>query len=80
MSERVNVLVDIFCLFQVIVNVVRAFQVPVRMDVDPLLDNGLSLVPVRPFVEVSLQNCKSRTTTAEGANPTWNQDLRIPVK
>lgn len=80
MSERVNVLVDIFCLLQVIVNVVRAFQVPVRMDVDPLLDNGLSLVPVRPFVEVSLQNRKSRTTTAEGANPTWNQDLRIPVK
>lgn len=63
-----------------IVNVVRAFEVPVRVDIDPLLDNDLSLVPVRPFVEVSFQNRKSRTTTAGGANPTWNQDLRIPVK
>lgn len=67
-------------VFQVIVNVVRAFEVPVRMDVDPLLEDGISLVPVRPFVEVSFQGRKSRTTTAEGANPTWNQDLRIPVK
>lgn len=61
-------------------NVVRAFEVPVRVDVDPLLDNDLSLVPVRPFVEVSFQGQKKRTTTAVGANPTWNQDLRIPVK
>ncbi|XP_046670021.1 coiled-coil and C2 domain-containing protein 2A isoform X2 [Homalodisca vitripennis] len=65
---------------EVIVNVVRAFEVPVRIDVDPLLESDLPLVPVRPFVEVSFQNRKCRTTTAEGANPTWNQDLRIPVK
>lgn len=63
-----------------IINVVRAFEVPVRTDIDPLTAGELPLIPVRPFVEVSFQGQRKRTTTAEGANPTWNQDLHIPVK
>ncbi|XP_069688134.1 coiled-coil and C2 domain-containing protein 2A [Periplaneta americana] len=72
---------------KIIVNVVHAFEVPVRKDVDTVTgpsggQQGLrfSTVPVRPFVEVSFQGVSARTTAAEGANPTWNQDLQLPLK
>ncbi|RZF35906.1 hypothetical protein LSTR_LSTR015396 [Laodelphax striatellus] len=74
---------------KIIVNVVRAFEVPVRADLDPGAavgagagagGPGVAMVPVRPFVEISFQGQRCRTTTAEGANPTWNQDLHIPLK
>lgn len=57
----------------------RAFEVPVRKDVDTLTENNISYVPVRPFVEVSFKNQSKRTVTADGANPTWNQDLYFSV-
>lgn len=56
-------------------NVVRAFEVPIRKDVDTLTENNISYVPVRPFVEVSFRGQTKRTVTADGPNPTWNQDL-----
>jgi hypothetical protein len=31
-------------------------------------------------VEVSFQGASMRTTTADGANPTWNQELQLPLK
>ena len=75
---------------KIIVNVIHAFEVPVRKDVDALSSSiggtagqqGLrfSMVPVRPFVEVSFQGISVRTTAAEGANPTWNQELQLPLK
>lgn len=69
---------------KVIVNVIHAFEVPVRKDVDTVGGGQqgpqFSMVPVRPFVEVSFQGVSMRTTTAEGANPTWNQDLQLPLK
>jgi coiled-coil and C2 domain-containing protein 2A len=69
---------------KVIVNVIHAFEVPVRKDVDTAAGGQqgprFSVLPVRPFVEVSFQGVSMRTTTAEGANPTWNQDLQLPLK
>jgi len=74
---------------RLMVNVIRAFEVPVRKTTDSLLGSvsvpsstnlGFATVAVRPFVEVSFQGSSLRTTTAEGANPTWNQDLQIPVR
>lgn len=74
---------------RLMVNVIRAFEVPVRKTTDSLLGSvsvpsptnlGFATVAVRPFVEVSFQGSAHRTTTAEGANPTWNQDLQIPVR
>ena len=62
----------------------RAFEVPVRKDVINKSFNdkdieGFSLVNVRPFVEISFQGSVVRTTAAEGANPTWNQNLQILI-
>nr|CAD7446120.1 unnamed protein product [Timema bartmani] len=37
------------------------------------------VVPVHPFVEVSFQGMTVRTTAAEGSNPTWNQELQMPL-
>lgn len=69
---------------KVIVNVIHAFQVPVRKDTDTIAggqqSSPFSIVPVRPFVEVSFQGVSARTTAAEGANPTWNQNLQLPLK
>jgi coiled-coil and C2 domain-containing protein 2A len=68
---------------KVSVNVVRAFEVPVRKDTEPAPGDGANaptFVPVRPFVEASFQGAVARTTAADGANPTWNQDLQLPLR
>uniref|UniRef100_A0A8C8LP92 C2 domain-containing protein n=1 Tax=Oncorhynchus tshawytscha TaxID=74940 RepID=A0A8C8LP92_ONCTS len=38
----------------------------------------LNQVQVRPFVEVSFQRTVLQTTTADGPNPCWNEDLQLP--
>ncbi|KAM6150477.1 coiled-coil and C2 domain-containing protein 2A isoform 1-T1 [Erethizon dorsatum] len=43
-------------------------------------DNPLGQVLVRPFVEVSFQRTICRTTTAEGPNPSWNEELEFPFR
>ncbi|XP_048455338.1 coiled-coil and C2 domain-containing protein 2A isoform X2 [Rhincodon typus] len=35
---------------------------------------------VRPFVEVSFQRTVRQTSTAEGPNPNWNEELKIPFR
>jgi coiled-coil and C2 domain-containing protein 2A len=35
---------------------------------------------VRPYVTISLKDQSVRTTTAEGTNPCWNEQLRLPLK
>uniref|UniRef100_A0A8C3JMQ5 Coiled-coil and C2 domain containing 2A n=1 Tax=Calidris pygmaea TaxID=425635 RepID=A0A8C3JMQ5_9CHAR len=46
-------------------------------DGDIKLTDSLS---VRPFVEVSFQRTVCRTTTAEGPNPNWNEELELPFR
>ncbi|KAM3836076.1 LOW QUALITY PROTEIN: coiled-coil and C2 domain-containing protein 2A-like, partial [Diretmus argenteus] len=38
----------------------------------------LSQVQVRPFVEVSFQRTVLQTTTADGPNPCWNEEVELP--
>lgn len=57
----------------------RAYEVPVRKNSDIMIGE-IAIVPVQPFIEVSFKNQTSRTTTAEGSNPTWNQDLLLNVR
>ena len=64
---------------KVLVNVVRAFEVPIRKDVDTLTEDTISYVPVRPFVEVTFRGQTKRTVTAHGPNPTWNQELQFSL-
>lgn len=37
-------------------------------------------VLVRPFVEVSFQRSVFQTTTADGPNPCWNEELQLPFR
>jgi len=37
-------------------------------------------VQVRPFVEVSFQRTVLQTTTADGPNPSWNEELQLPFR
>ncbi|XP_031197991.1 coiled-coil and C2 domain-containing protein 2A isoform X2 [Mastomys coucha] len=43
-------------------------------------DYPLGQVLVRPFVEVSFQRTICHTTTAEGPNPSWNEELELPFR
>ncbi|XP_032189770.1 coiled-coil and C2 domain-containing protein 2A isoform X1 [Mustela erminea] len=44
------------------------------------VDYPLGQVLVRPFVEVSFQRTICHTTTAEGPNPSWNEELELPFR
>ncbi|XP_058048291.1 coiled-coil and C2 domain-containing protein 2A isoform X9 [Ahaetulla prasina] len=44
------------------------------------MDWTFSQVSVRPFVEVSFQRTVCRTTTAEGSNPNWSEELELPFR
>ncbi|KAM7157013.1 coiled-coil and C2 domain-containing protein 2A isoform 2-T2 [Molossus nigricans] len=46
----------------------------------PSADYPLGQVLVRPFVEVSFQRTICHTTTAEGPNPSWNEELELPFR
>ncbi|XP_074678250.1 coiled-coil and C2 domain-containing protein 2A isoform X1 [Strix aluco] len=92
---------------KLLVNVVRAYDIPVRKPVLSKLhqpskssrsfnemfaaspsaqsatdspDWAFNQVLVRPFVEVSFQRTVCRTTTAEGPNPNWNEELELPFR
>ncbi|XP_054855261.1 coiled-coil and C2 domain-containing protein 2A isoform X2 [Eublepharis macularius] len=43
-------------------------------------DWAFNQVLVQPFVEVSFQRTICRTTTAEGPNPSWNEELELPFR
>ncbi|XP_034264769.1 coiled-coil and C2 domain-containing protein 2A isoform X5 [Pantherophis guttatus] len=92
---------------KLLVNVVRAFELPVRKCAGSKLqqpsksswafnemfvasatphssnhsmDWTFSQVSVRPFVEVSFQRTVCQTTTAEGSNPNWSEELELPFR
>ncbi|XP_065358269.1 coiled-coil and C2 domain-containing protein 2A [Calliphora vicina] len=80
--------------FKIICNIVRATGIPVRItnpeDTDsrgrstPESSNvfvlqNLKYSNVRPFIAVSYKDKFGRTMTAEGSNPTWNEQLILQL-
>ncbi|KAE8629184.1 hypothetical protein XENTR_v10000389 [Xenopus tropicalis] len=92
---------------KVLVNVIRAYDIPVRKQVTskpaqqprsarsfnemftsaaspqgqtPTPESTVNQVLVRPFVEVSFQRTVCQTTTADGPNPNWNEELVLPFR
>ncbi|XP_029282132.1 coiled-coil and C2 domain-containing protein 2A isoform X2 [Cottoperca gobio] len=74
---------------KLLVNIIRAYDVPVRRPQSSKPGQSsqaaiqgsdwlLSQVQVRPFVEVSFQRTVLQTTTADGPNPCWNEELQLP--
>ncbi|XP_074490630.1 coiled-coil and C2 domain-containing protein 2A isoform X1 [Sebastes fasciatus] len=73
---------------KLLVNIIRAYDIPVRRQQSNKpgptqiaiqgADWLLSQVQVRPFVEVSFQRTVLQTTTADGPNPCWNEELQLP--
>ncbi|XP_028260415.1 coiled-coil and C2 domain-containing protein 2A [Parambassis ranga] len=74
---------------KLLINVLRAHDIPVRRSQSNKpgqssqsaiqgSDWYLSQVQVRPFVEVSFQRAVLQTTTADGPNPCWNEELQLP--
>ncbi|XP_035874755.1 coiled-coil and C2 domain-containing protein 2A isoform X3 [Phyllostomus discolor] len=58
----------------------RAASPPAHSSPAPSADYPLGQVLVRPFVEVSFQRTICHTTTAEGPNPSWNEELELPFR
>ncbi|XP_041443995.1 coiled-coil and C2 domain-containing protein 2A isoform X2 [Xenopus laevis] len=92
---------------KVLVNVIRAYDIPVRKQAVSKLtqpprsarsfnemftstaspqgqttspESTINQVLVRPFVEVSFQRTVCQTTTADGPNPNWNEELVLPFR
>uniref|UniRef100_A0A8C5LMA0 Coiled-coil and C2 domain containing 2A n=1 Tax=Leptobrachium leishanense TaxID=445787 RepID=A0A8C5LMA0_9ANUR len=92
---------------KVLVNVIRAYDIPVRKPVSskpaqptrstrsfnemfttassPQVqpqtpEHTIHQVLVRPFVEVSFQRTVCQTSTADGPNPNWNEELELPFR
>uniref|UniRef100_A0A336K7A0 CSON004015 protein n=1 Tax=Culicoides sonorensis TaxID=179676 RepID=A0A336K7A0_CULSO len=74
--------------FSIVVTIVRAFGVPQRneeLDTSrrnsnlSVTNKSIKGANVRPFVSISLKDKNVRTCTAEGFNPTWNEQLSILV-
>ncbi|XP_041790997.1 coiled-coil and C2 domain-containing protein 2A isoform X1 [Chelmon rostratus] len=74
---------------KLLVSIIRAYDVPIRRpqsnkpgqsSQSAMQDSDwlLSQVQVRPFVEVSFQRSVLQTTTADGPNPCWNEELQLP--
>ncbi|XP_055021211.1 coiled-coil and C2 domain-containing protein 2A [Boleophthalmus pectinirostris] len=69
---------------KLLVNIIRAYDIPVRRphnNKGPPIQTSqgdLCQIQVRPFVEVSFQRTVLQTTTAEGPNPSWNEELQLP--
>lgn len=71
---------------KLLVNIIRAFDVPVRRtqankpgqtSQTAIQGHDWFHCQVRPFVEVSFQRTVLQTTTAEGPNPSWNEELQL---
>uniref|UniRef100_A0A3B3TX68 Coiled-coil and C2 domain containing 2A n=1 Tax=Poecilia latipinna TaxID=48699 RepID=A0A3B3TX68_9TELE len=61
---------------KLLVNVVRAHNIPIHKP--QICTLCVIQVQVRPFVEVSFQRTVLQTTTADGPNPSWNEELQLP--
>ncbi|XP_028300852.1 coiled-coil and C2 domain-containing protein 2A isoform X2 [Gouania willdenowi] len=76
---------------KLLVNIIRAYEVPVRRPQSNKAaqssqaaiqgsDWYLSQAQLRPFVEVSFQRTVLQTSSAEGPNPCWNEELQLPFR
>ncbi|KAI8501504.1 Coiled-coil and C2 domain-containing protein 2A [Branchiostoma belcheri] len=77
---------------KILVNIQRAFNMQIRTggagsggaggasSVGDRTGDAQSGVLVRPFVEVTFQRTSQKTSTAEGINPSWNEELQLPLR
>lgn len=76
--------------FKISVNIVRAFGIPQRQDDSQYNTRKSSNMSspkdpgyrsnIRPFVTATFRDVSMRTSTGDGSNPTWNEQMTIPLK
>ncbi|XP_058450036.1 coiled-coil and C2 domain-containing protein 2A [Malaya genurostris] len=88
--SRTSIRVSDVNQFRIVVTVVRAFGIPMRSD-DHVSSAGrrnsnlsstkfsIRSSNVRPYITISIKDKIQRTSTADGTNPTWNEQLSIPL-
>ncbi|XP_002731758.1 coiled-coil and C2 domain-containing protein 2A-like, partial [Saccoglossus kowalevskii] len=64
---------------KVLVNIERAFDIPVRKE-SLTLTELTTAITVRPFVECVFQRNTKQTSVGEGPNPNWSEELCMSFK
>ncbi|KAJ3124071.1 Coiled-coil and C2 domain-containing protein 2A [Nowakowskiella sp. JEL0407] len=68
---------------EIVVQVLRGFNVPVRRKDSGIMDaaatKSTNPITVRSYVEITFQRKRARTTISEGPNPQWNQTLMLEI-
>ncbi|XP_039444394.1 coiled-coil and C2 domain-containing protein 2A [Culex pipiens pallens] len=90
--SRASIRVSDVNQFKIIVTVVRAFGIPMRSEDHQVAssagrrNSNLSSTKfsfrasnVRPYITISIKDKVLRTSTADGTNPTWNEQLAISL-
>lgn len=69
---------------KILLSVVRAYDVPIRSDQDPLVAQHAPEGPIESsvysYIEAQFQDQVVRTSIAVGPNPAWNQELTLTFK
>lgn len=89
--SRTSIRVSDVNQFKIVVTIVRAFGIPSRSEDHQLSSAGrrnsnmsstkfsFRASNVRPYITISIKDKILRTSTADGTNPTWNEQLAIPL-
>lgn len=86
-SEDVRILVNVVNAYDLPIRKEKLSNDPMKVVVDPITGKSLKIHEyitgeslVRPFIEVSFQDTVYRTSTADGPNANWNQEINLPFK
>ncbi len=86
-SEEVRILVNVVNAYDLPIRKDKLSNDPMKIVKDPITGRSIKIHEyiageslVRPFVEVSFQDTVFRTSTADGPNASWNQEIYLPFK
>lgn len=86
-SEDVKILVNVVNSYDLPIRKDKLNNDPMRIIKDPVTGKSIKIHEyiageslVKPFVEVSFQDTVYRTSTADGPNASWNQEIHLPFK
>lgn len=71
-TNRKNIITRDADKCKLVIQLIAGLNLPTR--------SGVPGTKLRPFVELSFQKRKTRSTTSDGPSPTWNQTLAIDIE
>jgi coiled-coil and C2 domain-containing protein 2A len=85
--DQVFILVNVVSTYDLPIRKDKSTNDPMKIVKDPLTGKTIKIHEhiageslVRPFVEVTFQDSVQKTSTADGPNACWNQEVYLPFK